>query len=40
MGETWKHMLTRKKLVADGTADFLYRLWLEEAINARRDRER
>ena len=33
MGETWKHMLTRKKLVADGTADFVYRLWLEEAVN-------
>ena len=34
MGETWKFMLARKKMVADGTGDFVYRLWLEEAINA------
>jgi len=34
MGETWKFMLARKKMVADGTGDFIYRLWLEEAINA------
>lgn len=34
MGETWKHMLARKKIVADGTASFIYRLWLEEAINS------
>lgn len=33
MGETWKHMQTRKKFVADRTANFIYRLWLEEAIN-------
>lgn len=33
MGETWKHMLSRKKIVADATASFIYRLWLEEAIN-------
>ena len=33
MGETWKHMLTRKKFVADTTASFIYRLWLEEAVN-------
>lgn len=33
MGETWKTMQAKKKLVADGTANFIYRLWLEEAIN-------
>lgn len=33
MGETWKFMVTRKKLVADKIASFVYRLWLEEAIN-------
>ncbi len=33
MGETWKHMLARKKRVADTTASFIFRLWLEEAIN-------
>lgn len=33
MGETQKTMATRKKRVADATADFVYRLWLEEAIN-------
>lgn len=33
MGETWKAMLSKKKIVADTTASFIYRLWLEEAIN-------
>lgn len=33
MGETWKTMQAEKKLVADATASFVYRLWLEEAIN-------
>ena len=33
MGETRKAMMSRKKLVADGTANFMYRLWLEEVIN-------
>lgn len=33
MGETWKFMVSRKKLVADKIADFVWRLWLEEAIN-------
>jgi lambda family phage portal protein len=34
MSETWKFMQSRKKQVADKTASFIYRLWLEEAINA------
>jgi lambda family phage portal protein len=33
MNETWKGMLSRKKLVADRFASFIFRLWLEEAIN-------
>lgn len=33
MSETWKFMQARKKLVADKIASFVYRLWLEEAIN-------
>ncbi len=33
MGQTWKAMQVRKKLVADRTANFVFRLWLEEAIN-------
>ena len=33
MGETWKFMVARKKLVADKLASFIYRLWLEEAVN-------
>lgn len=33
MGETWKTMQAKKKMVADATANFVYRLWLEEAIN-------
>lgn len=33
MGETWKTMQAKKKSVADATGTFIYRLWLEEAIN-------
>lgn len=33
MTETWKFMQSRKKIAADTTASFVYRLWLEEAIN-------
>jgi len=33
MGETWKTMQAKKRAVADATANFIYRLWLEEAIN-------
>lgn len=33
MAETWKFMRARKKMVADRFANFVYRLWLEEAIN-------
>lgn len=33
MAETWKAMQVKKKQVADRTATFIYRLWLEEAIN-------
>lgn len=33
MAETWRSMQSKKKMVADRTATFLYRLWLEEAIN-------
>ena len=33
MASTWKFMQSRKKLVADGFASAIYRLWLEEAIN-------
>lgn len=35
-GETEKGMASRKKRVADRTANFLYRLWLEEQIQSRR----
>lgn len=31
---TWKHMQGQKKIVADRVANFVFRLWLEEAINA------
>lgn len=34
MGLTERHMAALKKLVADGIASFVYRLWFEEAINA------
>jgi lambda family phage portal protein len=33
LGETRRAMASRKKRVADGCANFGYRLWLEEAIN-------
>lgn len=33
MAETWKFMQARKKMVADRFANFVFRLWLEEAIN-------
>ncbi|MER9522505.1 phage portal protein [Mesorhizobium sp. M0292] len=33
LGETFKTMLSLKRAVADKTANFIYRLWLEEAIN-------
>ena len=32
MAETWKFMMSRKKLVADKYATIVFRLWLEEAI--------
>lgn len=31
---TWRHMQSTKKMVADRVANFVYRMWLEEAINA------
>lgn len=34
MNETWKYMLSRKKIVADRLASVMYACWLEEAINA------
>lgn len=34
MNETWKFMMSRKKVIADKFASILYRLWLEEAINS------
>jgi lambda family phage portal protein len=33
MLSTWRFMQARKKVFADGMANFVYRLWLEEAIN-------
>lgn len=33
LGETYKTMLAIKRSVADKVANFIYRLWLEEAIN-------
>jgi lambda family phage portal protein len=33
MANTWKFMQSRKKIVADGMANAIFRLWLEEAIN-------
>jgi lambda family phage portal protein len=32
MGETWKYMNSRKKIVADRFASIIYALWLEEEI--------
>lgn len=34
MADTGRAMIARKKMVADQVATFVYRLWLEEAINA------
>lgn len=36
MAESWKFMLSLKKLVADRYATIIYRLWLEEMVNANR----
>lgn len=33
MANSWKFMLSRKKMVADRFASIVYRLWLEEQIN-------
>lgn len=33
MGETWKYMLSRKKMIADNLATNIYALWLEEMVN-------
>lgn len=33
IGEAMRGMMPKKRLVADGTANFVYRHWLEEAIN-------
>lgn len=33
MLQTWRFMMSRKKIVADGMATAIYRAWLEEAIN-------
>lgn len=34
MNQTWRAMQSEKKMVADKLANIIYRLWLEEAINA------
>jgi lambda family phage portal protein len=34
MGQTWKYMQGRKKMVADRFATMVYHLWIEEEINA------
>lgn len=34
MAETWKFMQARKKAIADKLATMIYRLWLEEMVNA------
>ena len=36
IGEALRGMLPKKRMVADRTANFIYRLWLEEAINYNR----
>lgn len=36
MAETWKFMQSQKKVIADRQATIMYRLWLEEMINANR----
>lgn len=33
MGRMWMSMQVRKRMVAERTANFIYRLWLEEVIN-------
>ncbi|WP_191569214.1 phage portal protein [Paracoccus yeei] len=33
IGEALRGMLPKKRMVADATANFVYRLWLEEAVN-------
>lgn len=33
MNETWKFMISRKRVVADRFANTVYRLWLEEELN-------
>lgn len=33
MAGTWRFMQSRKKVIADGLANSIYRVWLEEAIN-------
>lgn len=33
MAGTWRHMQSRKRIIADGFANSAFRLWLEEAIN-------
>lgn len=33
IGEALRGMLPKKRMVADRTANFIYRLWLEEAVN-------
>jgi lambda family phage portal protein len=33
LGEAWKSLQTKKKMTADRLANFIFRLWLEEAIN-------
>jgi lambda family phage portal protein len=36
MANTWKFMQSRKRIIADGMANAIFRLWLEEAINKNR----
>lgn len=33
LGEAWKSAQTKKSMIADKVANFIYRLWLEESIN-------
>ena len=33
LGEAWKAAQTKKKMIADRAANFIYRLWLEEVVN-------
>lgn len=34
MSETWKFMMAQKKIIADRFATMIFRLWLEEVVNA------